>query len=154
MIADDFFFTPPSLSPRPHGHGVQGNLSGDFVKGVTAKLVTKTTEPVDWEPSWAEEMDRALVDNLFDPNKQKLRFEFELQKLMRSGPRHASFGLPNEDDVERALLGKGEGEMGLGQLIEELEFQLKGKHGVRERVAEIVARKARLVDGKVVWIRT
>jgi 3-hydroxyisobutyryl-CoA hydrolase len=147
---------------------VQGKLSGDFVKGVTAKLVDKPPTTADWQPSWTDvvnadaagqmpmQSQMQLVDDLFDSRKRPRPVSgFDIKKMTTMRPRHASFGLPNEEDVERALSKRtgGQGEMGWGQLIEELEMELKGKHGVRERVEEIVARKARLVDGKAVWIR-
>lgn len=116
---------------------------------MTAKLIKKETT-ANWTPPSLGDVDPESVKVLFDSKKSELAEGFDIQKIAVT--RHASFGLPNEDDVERALgQDQGKGEMGLGQLIEELEFQFKGKHGIRERVEEIVARKARLVDGKVVW---
>jgi hypothetical protein len=62
----------------------------------------------------------------------------------------AWYGLPKEEYVERMIESKPMDEK---ELIERLEKEYKGKHGLIEKVTEIVQRKTRRVNGKLVWRR-
>lgn len=39
------------------------------------------------------------------------------------------------------------------ELMEQLEMDYKGKHGLREKVSEMVRRKTTMVEKKLVWRR-
>jgi len=70
------------------------------------------------------------------------------------------YSLPTEQDISEAVLGshKTSGKTGitLPELIIKFEKLRLGKHGVREKVEEIVERKCDLVDnadGNYQWLK-
>jgi 3-hydroxyisobutyryl-CoA hydrolase len=121
-------------------------MAGDFVEGVQAKLVEKNREPK-WEPGKLSEIDTKSVEMLLS-STEALPEGFVLEMVGSSSQGRASFGLPNEDYVKDVLerlraRNKGNGVLNERAVLDEMEIELRGKHGVRDRVLEILKRKTR-----------
>jgi hypothetical protein len=121
-------------------------MAGDFVEGVRAKLVEKRLPK--WKPESLSEVDTKSVEMLLSSN-EALPEGFVLEPGVRSSQGRASFGLPKEElvkDVLERLRMRNEkrnGALSERALLDEMEIELRGKHGVRDRVLEILRRKTK-----------
>jgi hypothetical protein len=128
-------------------------MAGDFVEGVQAKLVER--RPPIWEPTNLSEVAAKSVEKLLSSN-EALPEGFVLETVGGSSQGRASFGLPNEEFVKDVLKrlserNKRNGALNERAVLDEMEIELRGKHGVRDRVLEILRRKTK--EG-LVWKKT
>lgn len=94
-------------------------------------------------------MNREFVQELLN-SERPLPDGFQLET--RAGlAQGVWYGLPKEEYVERMVEGKAVKDE--KELIERVEMEYKGKHGVKEKVKEIARRKTEVVDEKLVWRR-
>ena len=118
----------------------------DFVEGVSARLMSKPPKTPQWNPSNLSQIKAEDVGEFFS-----LQEGVEGLKLLPSTPGsrplpdysdypHASFALPRESDIRRVVKNLGNG--GPRAVIERLSQQWGGKEGVKEKVEEVIARKA------------
>ncbi|CAG7852519.1 3-hydroxyisobutyryl-CoA hydrolase, mitochondrial {ECO:0000256/RuleBase:RU363052} {ECO:0000256/RuleBase:RU363052}; AltName: Full=3-hydroxyisobutyryl-coenzyme A hydrolase {ECO:0000256/RuleBase:RU363052} [Serendipita indica DSM 11827] len=145
-------------------------LAGDFVQGVEAKLLKRGSEgPPIWDPASLLKVDQEMVRGLVSSagGEGKAVAGFTLETGEGAGRDRSSYGLPSEKTIRAMVLGdkrtKGTGKSGSkrGQSREEIVDKVvkafKGKHGVRERVQEVLTRRTRVVEsgagaGVVEWI--
>lgn len=112
----------------------------DFVEGVTALLVDKPKRTPTWTPSTLEEVSEEDVASFFNH-----RTEFDLLNQeagstgedFKSYP-HAWIGLPSENSVRKEV----QQEKSREEILEHFLGQSHGKQGVKEKVEEILTRKA------------
>ncbi|CAG8585687.1 2683_t:CDS:2, partial [Acaulospora colombiana] len=120
--------------------------TADFVEGVTAKLVDK--RPALWKPATLNEVKEADVQSLLNSDAP-LPEGFVLANFHgHAGKAQKSYGLPKEEEIEKILKMKSRS---MKELMEELEYEYRGKQGLRERVEEIARRKTRLEGDRLVW---
>lgn len=129
-------------------HHLQTHQAGDFVEGVTAKLIEKGTRPVKWNPETLLEVDQKLVKRLLDSDGS-LPKGFQLDET-RGRPHSGWYGLPRESYIQNLVNSKP---IDKKELIEKIELEFKSKHGVREKVEEVIERKTKTMDEKLVWRR-
>ncbi|KAJ7461534.1 3-hydroxyisobutyryl-coenzyme A hydrolase isoform 1 [Mycena latifolia] len=140
--------------------------SPDFATGVTAVLVTKTKERPKWKPSTVGEVTEEIVERFFSPHSAFLKDAPTIGDIAYEEARGASersqlkYTLPTEDDIRNVITGAdpASGDMGftLDDLREYFHDSRGGKHGVDEKVIEVVRRKTTEVDnndGNFVWLR-
>lgn len=112
----------------------------DFVEGVTARLVRREKARPNWQPNTFEEVSAQNVAQFFrdPPNLSLLNFAEAAQ--YKDYP-HAWISLPREQEVEKVIRqGKYKTP---GEIIEHFVEVREGKQGVRQKVAEILERKAK-----------
>ncbi|OCL06384.1 ClpP/crotonase [Glonium stellatum] len=112
----------------------------DFVEGVTARLVRREKTRPNWQPNTFEEISAEDVAQFFrDPPSLRLLNTVEAAQY-KDYP-HAWISLPQEHEVERVLRqGKYETHE---EIIQHFVEARQGKQGVKEKVAEILERKAK-----------
>lgn len=108
----------------------------DFVEGVTAKLIERKKERPDWQPNSLDEVKKRDVHAFFlgKESGHKLRL---LSDADYSEYPHAWIGLPSESEIIRVMSGN-KAEDAVAELLE----KYGGKQGLREKVAEVMARLA------------
>ncbi|KAK4505723.1 hypothetical protein PRZ48_003688 [Zasmidium cellare] len=123
----------------------------DFVEGVTALLVDKPKRTPNWTPSTLEEVSTRDVDSFFS---HQTDFELLGTEAGSNGQDynnypHSWIGLPREIEVYNEVRdGRSK-----DAIIEHFEKQKGGKAGVREKVEDILSRKATDVGGRLQWQR-
>ena len=120
----------------------------DFTEGVYALLIRKDGKP-QWQPPSLESI--KPEDNIADPffeveGEQRLRL---LNDIDYSKYPHARYSIPEERQVEQFVRQGGVSQRGV---VDHFVKERRGKQGVKEVVQEIVRRKTKKVDGKLVWI--
>ncbi|KAK3109697.1 3-hydroxyisobutyryl-CoA hydrolase [Teratosphaeriaceae sp. CCFEE 6253] len=121
----------------------------DFVEGVSALLINKPKTTPQWSPANLEDVDDETVDAFFARSDGEEDLEF-LPSASRDAAYtaypHAWAGLPREADVEVAVTRRRDAtEAGVvGDFVE----RQGGKMGVKEKVEEILERKAEVVGGE------
>ncbi|KAF3770941.1 ClpP/crotonase [Cryphonectria parasitica EP155] len=112
----------------------------DFVEGVSAQLIRKDRKPV-WQPASLEDIREE--DKIAEPFFEITPQVAPLQLLTREDyPEYPwrRFGLPTEDEVKQVVKSKN---YTANQVCNAFAAQRNGKQGIREVVAEIVARNTR-----------
>ena len=112
----------------------------DFVEGVTARLVRREKARPNWQPNTFEEVSAKNVAQFFcdPPNLPLLNFTEAAQ--YKDYP-HAWIRLPQEQEVEKVI---HQGKYKTPEEIIEYFVEIReGKQGVRQKVAEILERKAK-----------
>lgn len=141
-------------------------MAGDFVEGVTAKLMKPKRTPI-WKPSELSEVPTKSVEKLLSSDAP-LPAGFELPvggaTTVAGSSQGWSYGLPKEDYVQKIVArlnerSKKEKKKDKGgvfkfrerDVLDEISIELRGKHGLGGRVLEILGRKTTLADGSLVW---
>ncbi|KAH4185277.1 3-hydroxyisobutyryl-CoA hydrolase [Parastagonospora nodorum] len=106
----------------------------DFVEGVTARLIERRKERPNWKPNTLADVKRREVDAFFaaprDGSKLPLISEVDYKEYP-----HAWIGLPREEEILREAGGKT-----AEDVVQILLERYEGKQGVREKIAEVLAR--------------
>ncbi|GJJ13106.1 hypothetical protein Clacol_007356 [Clathrus columnatus] len=124
--------------------------SPDFITGVTAVLVDKFKGRPAWVPEYVSAvMDDHIEKTYFDSNSPFWIGKGELDFVVDSQQPYPNFGLPFEEEIKLRVTGahtdSGGMSLDLEELIQQCESSRPGKHGVREKVLEIVQRRCKIV---------
>ena len=113
---------------------------GDFVEGVTARLIERKKERPNWSPNSLEDVTDDMVKVFFRKSGNPLA-------LLESGPGadyraypHAGLGLPTEEEILREA-GKGKSKRMTEEVVQAFLKARNGKVGVREKVEEVLERQ-------------
>lgn len=131
---------------------MQNGACPDFFTGVTAVLVDKEKGRPRWTPATlAGISDEKLVKDFFAADSP---FCADMPQLSLSSRRPApwrNYGLPSEEEIGQMVLGSHQTSGAKGLKLEELQSRFdrvrRGKHGVREKVLEVAARRCRVSGG-------
>lgn len=122
----------------------------DFVEGVSALLIKKPPVEPKWQPARLEEVDWQSVDNFFLPPDGAPSLE-----VLTTGPQaafttysHAWTSLPTEVEVKAVV---DSGVRSAREVVTRFLKEKDGKMGVKEKVAEILARKTTTQQGRLEW---
>ncbi|RFU27271.1 hypothetical protein B7463_g9063, partial [Scytalidium lignicola] len=120
----------------------------DFTEGVHALLIRKDGKP-QWKPASLDDIKRedSIADPFFEVEGAR-RFPL-LSKVDYTEYPHQRFALPRERDIKKAVEQGGKSR---NAIVEDFVSRRHGKQGVKEVVEEILARKTKKEDGKLVWI--
>jgi 3-hydroxyisobutyryl-CoA hydrolase len=127
-------------------------------------LVNKIKEGrPEWQPATLAEVSDDIVNRFFSSQSKytkggpKLSIPREIKE--RALPSFGIYALPSEEEVRKVVQGVPN-DSGTSVTFEELvakfERYQRGKVGVREKLAEVCARKCEVVDnkdGNFVWLR-
>ena len=105
----------------------------DFVEGVTARLIERKKERPNWQPNTLADVKKRDVEAFFSTSGSgplPLITEADYKEYP-----HAWIGLPKEDEILQEASGKKVDDV-VANLLEKYE----GKQGVREKIAEVIAR--------------
>ncbi|RIB09845.1 3-hydroxyisobutyryl-coenzyme A hydrolase [Gigaspora rosea] len=120
----------------------------DFARGVNHLLVNKEKTPPKWDPPSLEEV--TDIEFYFDPHGTQ---ELELLNI-RSFENYpfSRFSLPSEEEIRRVVTGEN---MSKEDIVEFFLKDRKFKIGVREKVLEVLNRKAILLGGQegLGWVK-
>lgn len=120
----------------------------DFVNGVRARLLTKPPVQADWQPRTLEEVTDEYVDSFF--TLPESRMELLGDAKFDQYP-HAKYALPSEAEIERFIRGSTNTSE---NAIADFVSKWGQKEGVREKVAEILARRTVQTPGGLQWEET
>jgi 3-hydroxyisobutyryl-CoA hydrolase len=123
----------------------------DFVSGVTARLIKKSSTTPAWDPSKLEDVTEEQVDAFFRNEGER-----SIELLGGRGTRPYMeypfrMGLVREEEIERAVR---EGGMRRKGLLRKFMDESGGRVGVREKVEEVLERCCEIDEGgNVHWKR-
>lgn len=137
---------------REHALATKFMAHGDFVEGVSARLINKPPTEPKWNPSKLNEISASDVNDFFKlaegPQLKLLEpIPGALYQEYTEYP-HAGFALPSESVVEAAVHSHGKTSK---DVLSEIMRQWNGKEGVKEKVTDVLARKTKEQDGKLLW---
>lgn len=117
----------------------------DFVEGVSSLLIRKPRTTPQWQPSELSKVSNSQVSAFFnaEPTLDLLSTADYMEYP------HAWIGLPRESQVESFVNQKGN--VSKAEVLEHFASTTNGKLGTKEKVSEILNRKAREVNGKLYW---
>jgi len=125
----------------------------DFVEGVDALLISKTSEPK-WDPPTLESSNESVTDPYFTvkegdrPRLQLLRDESDASFVDYRQYPHARIGLPSETEVRQLIR---ERKMLPDDIIPYLVENRNGKIGLVEKVRDIIDRKVGTGVDRAIW---
>ena len=137
---------------REHQIAAKFMAHPDFTEGVHALLIRKDGTPK-WQPASLEDI--KPEENIAEPF-----FEVEGADRMRllsdidykTYP-HQQFSIPQEEDVRAVIKERrSAGKWTRNAVIDLFVKQRRGKQGIARIVSEMVERKTKVEDGKLVWI--
>lgn len=120
----------------------------DFVEGVSARLLTKPPRSANWQPASLEDVSAEAVNDFFVLPQSEERLALLGDADYKQYP-HAQFALPSERDIEAFVRGNAD-----NAEQTQLKFVEKwgNKEGVREKVAEVLARRTVRTDEGLRWV--
>ncbi|MBW0483055.1 hypothetical protein O181_022770 [Austropuccinia psidii MF-1] len=128
------------------------NVHQDFVIGTRHLLVEKKKTRANWNPESLEEVDPHILQRLFfsskpEPTTHVLPLKFiETQVRSYKSYPHANFSLPSEEIIKQHVIGsvKGSGDFAVTkrELIDIIQRKYQDKVGVKEKVKEVLSRRA------------
>ncbi|KAI0053914.1 ClpP/crotonase [Auriscalpium vulgare] len=131
----------------------------DFHEGVSTLLITKTGTPK-WSPaSLSDVSTSALKKAFFEPgNKAEELIIPEALKRSHPAPAHfTKFALPTEEEIGKVVMGEhsasGSGAVTLPELITKFQGLRRDKHGVAEKIQEVVARRCSFEGTELQYLR-
>lgn len=108
---------------------------GDFVEGVSARLVHKSKDRPNWQPADFNSVPRQEVEQFFRGRTQLDLLNTSNDSNYLEYP-HASLGLPREKDILRkAQLAESD-----RSVVQHFVRDYNGKAGVKEKVEEVLER--------------
>jgi 3-hydroxyisobutyryl-CoA hydrolase len=117
----------------------------DFIEGVTEQLHKKAeqrkTRP-DWKPSTLEEVEKAGVEDFFS-GKDTLKLLGSNDGEQYKNYPHRWIGLPTEQQIIQKVQ---DGATDAGKILGDFVLQFDGKQGVKEKVIEVLERRAVVSD--------
>ncbi|KAH9004996.1 ClpP/crotonase [Lactarius hatsudake] len=133
--------------------------SSDFHTGVTSVIVEKVKSRPAWSPASLSQVDVAKLESAFfrpGANPPQLMLPEALRKPHPPPTSFLRYGLPAENEVQALVEGRhassGSGALTLQELIVKAEDLRGGKHGVAEKVREVVSRRCTAdKDGYLKW---
>ena len=138
---------------REHALATKFMAHGDFVEGVSARLIIKPPTTPQWNPSELSKIKASDVNAFFTsaegPQMQLLEpAPGALDQEYLEYP-HAGFSLPTESAIEGVV--QSHGANGSQAVLSEISAQWGAKEGVKEKVTDVLARKTKTQGDKVVW---
>lgn len=110
----------------------------DFVEGVKARLMSKPPRQAEWQPATLAEVSQETVDAFFTMPEGEGRLPLMTNKDYNRYP-HERFALPSEREIEKFVRERGKSDR---QVVEEFAQRSNQKEGVREKVTEVLSRRA------------
>jgi len=128
--------------------------SQDFITGVTAVLITKTKERPAWSPSTLAEVSyEDVMSKFFSSSSPYLAPLPKLSYPERDSwepETFARYTLPSEEDIEKFARGShpdsGALAVNFQDVVEKFVESTNGKHGVKEKVREVLARRCGIAE--------
>lgn len=130
-------------------------LEHDFPEGVKALLIEKSLQPK-WEPATIEEVDHEKVLGQYFKNQSPKALSLLSGTSWMKYP-YSRYSLPSEDEINMVVTSETQ-DSGLLQLTAEEVAEvcvrkISGKIGVREKVMEVLSRRAmKGPESKLKWI--
>ena len=132
---------------------MQSGATPDFVTGVRRVLIEKdrSSARTKWSPADLSGVSVSAVESeFFKPASAKLHLPERLQKKHEVPSQFLRFTLPPEEEIGQAVMGShkasGGSALELSDLVAKFEDLRKGKHGVADKVKEVVQRKCTLFE--------
>ncbi|PKY03536.1 ClpP/crotonase [Aspergillus campestris IBT 28561] len=121
----------------------------DFVEGVKARLMAKPARQAEWQPATLSEVTDEAVASFFELPEGKQRLPLLSTTNYESYP-NARFGLPSEAEIEKYVRDHSEK---FFKTIAVFAAKWDNKEGVREKVAEVLARRTEQTEeGNLRWV--
>lgn len=109
----------------------------DFVEGVKARLVSKPPATPKWQPATLAEVTDDVVDQFFTIPAGESRLPLYNDVDYENYP-HAHYALPSEKEIEKFVRDNS---LTRKQTVNDFVSKWSHKEGVREKVAEVLARR-------------
>ncbi|KAJ9266289.1 hypothetical protein DTO212C5_6376 [Paecilomyces variotii] len=122
---------------REHHIAAQFMKHHDFVEGVKARLMSKPPATPKWQPATLAEVSNEAVDAFFNIPQGQTRLPLINDANYNRYP-HAHYALPTEKDIEKFVRDTSKSRK---QTVNEFVERWGEKEGVREKVAEVLARR-------------
>jgi 3-hydroxyisobutyryl-CoA hydrolase len=115
---------------------------------VKARLMSKPPRQAEWQPATLAEVSQETVDAFFTMPEGEGRLPLMTNKDYNHYP-HERFALPSEREIEKFVRERGKSDQ---QVIEKFARRWNEKERVREKVAEVLSRRARETPEGYRWL--
>jgi 3-hydroxyisobutyryl-CoA hydrolase len=125
-------------------------------------LVDKVKHRPNWVPnSLAEVSDEKVFKDFFDAESPLTANAPHLSLAKEAGPVRRNYALPSEDEIGQLVLGSHPTSGGKSLTLDDLLARLRrlwgDKHGLREKVLEVVSRRCKVLQdperhGYLQWV--
>ncbi|KAL2830051.1 ClpP/crotonase-like domain-containing protein [Aspergillus cavernicola] len=133
-------------------HHIAANFMShpDFVEGVKARLMSKPPRQASWQPATLADVSADQVDKFFSIPKGQKRMELLSERDYKQYP-HAHYGLPSENEIEAFARNNSSLQKSQSVVIRDFAAKWGAKEGVREKMAEVLARRTLTTEDGVQW---
>ncbi|KAJ5101871.1 3-hydroxyisobutyryl-CoA hydrolase [Penicillium alfredii] len=123
----------------------------DFVEGVSARLISKPPRQAEWKPATLDQVSQEEVDAFFYAPEDESVLKLLDKEDYKESP-HSRIALPTEAEIQRFITAEAGYGISKKQVVNKFVEMCNQKEGVREKVADVLARRTVMQEDGLRWV--